>query len=309
MTTVWDRVVGAIDVTPASIQAAVTAAGLMPPAATLTLCAVVGHKALEPTTVVDQALTREAQDRLAQAQTEIQPVRDAELHLREGRPIGRLLDELHAERATLVTVGRPGHARPAGIGLGSVTTAMLQEALCSVLIADVSEHADGELVVGFDGSGGARRALAVSRELAERLSLTLRVIVATGDAHPPGPGWSRQELAPELLGRRRSPLRGRGANRRLSLRAAADPGKPPPARGDGARKRQRECGAPGALSRPGRPLNRPARRQRTARKRLAVMRQPVVAAIPMGGPFPVGGWTPRMPSAVGDGSFPTWWSS
>ena len=35
------------------------------------------------------------------------------------------------------------------------------------------------------------------------------------------------------------------------------------------------------------------------------MRQPVVAAIPMGGPFPVGGgWTPRMPSAVGDGSFP-----
>jgi len=198
-TTVWDRVVGAIDLTPASIQAARTAAGLMPPAATLTLCAVVGHKAPEPTTVVDQALTREAQDRLAQAQAEIQPVRDAELHLREGPPIGRLLDELHAERATLVTVGRPGHTRAAGIGLGSVTTAMLQEAPCSVLIAEVSERADGELVVGFDGSGGARRALAVSRELAERLSLTLRVIVATGDAHPPGPGWSRQELGPELF--------------------------------------------------------------------------------------------------------------
>ena len=55
----------------------------------------------------------------------------------------------------MVTVGRPGHTRPAGIGLGSVTTAMLQEAPCSVLIADDSEHADGELVVGFDGSGGA----------------------------------------------------------------------------------------------------------------------------------------------------------
>jgi nucleotide-binding universal stress UspA family protein len=148
---------------------------------------------------VDQALTREAQDRLAQAQAEIQPVRDAELHLREGPPIGRLLDELHAERATVVTVGRPEHTPAAGIGLGSVTTAMLQEAPCSVLIADAGERADGELVVGYDGSGGARRALAVGRELAERLSLTLRVIVATGDAHPPGPGWSRQELGSELL--------------------------------------------------------------------------------------------------------------
>ena len=198
VTTVWDRVVGAIDLTTASIQAARTAAGLMPPAATLTLCAVVGHKALEPTAVVDQALTREAQEWLDQAQAEIQPVRDAELHLREGPPIRRLLDELHAERATLVAVGRPGHTRAAGIGLGSVTTAMLQEAPCSVLIADVSERADGELVVGYDGSGGARRALAAGRELSERLSLTLRVIVATGDAHPPGPGWSRRELGSEL---------------------------------------------------------------------------------------------------------------
>jgi nucleotide-binding universal stress UspA family protein len=198
-TTVWDRVVGAIDVTPASIQAARTAAGLMPPAATLTLCAVVGHKAPEPTAVVDQALTREAQEWLDQAQAEIQPVRDAELHLREGPPIGRLLDELHAERATVVTVGRPEHTRAAVIGLGSVTTAMLQEAPSSVLIADASERADGELVVGYDGSGGARRALAAGRELSERLSLTLRVIVATGDAHPPGPGWSREELGSELL--------------------------------------------------------------------------------------------------------------
>jgi nucleotide-binding universal stress UspA family protein len=197
-TRVWDRVVGAIDLTPASIQAARTAAALMPAAATLTLCAVIGHKALERTAVVDQALAREAQAMLTQAQARIQPVHHAELHLREGPPIGRLLDELHAERATLVTVGRPEHTLGAGIGLGSVTTAMLQEAPCSVLIADVSERADGELVVGFDGSGGARRALAVGRELSERLSLTLRVIVATGDAHPPGPGWSRQELGSEL---------------------------------------------------------------------------------------------------------------
>ena len=188
--TVWDRVVSAIDLTRASIQAARTAAGLMPPAATLTLCAVVGHKALEQAALVDQALTHEAQARLDEAQVQIQPVHDAELHLREGPAIHRLLDELHAERATLVTVGRPEHTPAAGIGLGSVTTAMLQEAPCSVLIADLSERADGELVVGFDGSGGARRALAVSQELSERLPPTLGVIVAAGDADRPGPGWS-----------------------------------------------------------------------------------------------------------------------
>jgi nucleotide-binding universal stress UspA family protein len=197
-TTVWDRVVGAIDLTAASIQAARTAAALMPPAATLTLCAVVSHKAVEPSAVVDEALTREARHRLDEAQARVQPVHDAELHLREGPPIHRLLDELHAERGTLVTVGRPEHTRAAGIGLGSVTTAMLQEAPCSVLIADVSECNYGGVVVGYDGSGGARRALSVGRELSERLALTLRVIVATGDAHPPGPGWSRQELGSEL---------------------------------------------------------------------------------------------------------------
>ena len=75
---------------------------------------------------------------------------------------------------------------------------MMHEAPCSVLIAHADVDADGDVVVGFDGSGGARRALAAGRELSERLGLGLRVIVASGDAHPPGPGWSREELGPEL---------------------------------------------------------------------------------------------------------------
>ena len=33
---------------------------------------------------------------------------------------------------------------------------------------------------------------------AARLSLTLRVLVATGDARAPCPGWSREELGPAL---------------------------------------------------------------------------------------------------------------
>ena len=196
--TVWDRVICAVDLTPAGVNAALEAARLMPPAATLTLCTVVNRAAVEDGVLLDKTFTREAQRALDQAQAKIQPFHDAELHLREGPPIRRLLDELQAEHATLVAVGSHGHSRAAGIVLGSVATAILHEALCSVLIAPSEPSRDGEVVVGFDGSGGARRALAVGLELSKRLSLQLQVIVATGDAHPPGPGWSRAELGAEL---------------------------------------------------------------------------------------------------------------
>jgi nucleotide-binding universal stress UspA family protein len=191
--TVWDRVVCAVDRTPLSVQAGRAAARLMPAAASLTLCTIVSPD--EGGSPMNQARTRAAQDALDRAQAEIQPLHDAELHLREGPPIRRLRDELQAEHATLVAVG--SYARQRG-GLGSVATAMLQEAPCSVLIAHADDADGSDVVVGFDGSGGARRALAVGRELSERLSLELRVIIATGATHPPGPGCSRDELGPEL---------------------------------------------------------------------------------------------------------------
>jgi nucleotide-binding universal stress UspA family protein len=191
--TVWDRVVCAIDGAPLCVRAARAAARLMPTAARLTLCTVVGPD--EAGVVTDQARTREAEDALARAQAHVQVFHDVELHLREGPPVGRLVEELRTERATLVTIG--SHANRRG-GLGSVATAMLHDAPCSVLIAHTDDADDGEVVVGFDGSGGARRALGVGRELSERLSLRLRVLVATGDAHPPGPGWSRAELGPDI---------------------------------------------------------------------------------------------------------------
>jgi nucleotide-binding universal stress UspA family protein len=104
------------------------------------------------------------------------------------------MDELLTERGTIVTVGSRADGRT---GLGSVASAMLHDAPCSVLIAHADDAGDGDLVVGFDGSGGARRALGVGRELTERLSLKLRFLVATGDAHSPSPEWSRDELGPD----------------------------------------------------------------------------------------------------------------
>jgi nucleotide-binding universal stress UspA family protein len=190
---VWDRVVCAVDRAPLSVHAARTAASLMPSTARLTACTVIDPDQGGP--LHDEARTREAKNALDRAQAEIQPLHDAELHLREGPPIARLLDELSTERATLVTAGSQAHRRA---GLGSVATAMLHEAPCSVLIAHTADTGGRDVVVGFDGSGGARRALAVGRELSERLSLTLRVRVATGDSRAPGAGWSREELGPDL---------------------------------------------------------------------------------------------------------------
>ena len=117
---VWDRVVCAVDGAPLSVHAAWAAARLMPAAASLTLCTVVGPDGGGQ--LDDEARTREAQAALDRAQADIQSVQEAELHLREGPPIGRLLDELRAERATLVAVGSKGHGRA---GLGSVARAML----------------------------------------------------------------------------------------------------------------------------------------------------------------------------------------
>jgi nucleotide-binding universal stress UspA family protein len=196
--TVWDRVVCAVDLTPASIYAARVAAGLMPVDSKLTMCTVLSRDAVEGGVLLDEGLIRRARGGLDRAHAEIEALHAAELRLREGPPIRLVLDELRAEQATLVTVGAHGHSRVAGIVLGSVATAMLHEAPCSVLVAHPGCGEAGEVVVGFDGSGGARRGLGVGRELCERLSLALRVIVATGDAHPPSPGWSREELGPEL---------------------------------------------------------------------------------------------------------------
>ncbi len=203
---VWDRVVCAVDLTPASVAAARQAAWLMPAAAKLTLCAVASREAMEGGVLLDSSLMDEARAGLERTQGQVAAFHESELHLREGSAIHRLLDELRAEQATMVAVGSHRHSRAAGIALGSVARAMLHEAACSVLVA----HADdepasdacgpgfGDVVVGFDGSGGARRALGVGRELAARLSLNLRVLVATGDGHPPGPGWSRDQLGEDI---------------------------------------------------------------------------------------------------------------
>ena len=131
-----------------------------------------------------------------QAQSAVQAVHDVQLHLREGRPIERILDELHSEHATLLTLGASERTSSTDMLLGTVTRALLHDAQASILIAHAEPGASGDIVVGFDGSGGARRALAAAQELSDRLSLGLRVIVA--GRRSATVGVRREDLAPGL---------------------------------------------------------------------------------------------------------------
>ena len=194
---VWERVVCGIDGTAASFEAARQVARLMPASAQLTLSTVINPAAVEAGGPLEKALTREAEEWLEEAQGEIASRHGAEMHLREGPPIRLLLEELAGEHATLVALGGHGHSGAAGAAFGSVATAMLHEAPCSVLIAHAAartEESGDHVLVGFDGSAGAHRAIAAGRELAQRLSLEVRAVVAGGGDRLSGPGWLAEEI-------------------------------------------------------------------------------------------------------------------
>jgi nucleotide-binding universal stress UspA family protein len=101
--------------------------------------------------------------------------------LLDGPIVPRLLEELTARNATLVAIGAGGHARASGILLGSVSTGLLHKAPCSVLVARPAPGGGlRSVVVGTDGSAGARLAIAAARDVARRLEAPLELVAALG---------------------------------------------------------------------------------------------------------------------------------
>ena len=131
---VWDRIVCAVDLTPASVRAACEVAELMPPAAQLILCAIFDPDGDNERRVLSGG-TRDAAIALDRVQRQVEAFRDCELHLREGPPVQRLMAELADARATMVAIGSDRDSRDVGVMLGHVATAMLEQAACSVLVA------------------------------------------------------------------------------------------------------------------------------------------------------------------------------
>jgi nucleotide-binding universal stress UspA family protein len=100
----------------------------------------------------------------------------------EGPPGPMMLTELGRHRATLVALGSHDHRRLMGIVLGSVTTQLLHEAPCPVLLARAPQESrfPAKVTVAADGSAESVRAIHVAAEIADRLEIPFEAVVATG---------------------------------------------------------------------------------------------------------------------------------
>jgi nucleotide-binding universal stress UspA family protein len=181
---VFDRILVGVEETPASMEAVRQARRLRPPEGLLHLVCVV-H--LAPAVSAGwsaprlmEELEREAGEALRAAQS-LAP--EATAALVEGSPVVALLRQIDQLGATLVAVGTHGTSRPEGILLGGVTTTLVHEAPCSVLVARPAgngERFPRAMAVGVDGSPPSVAAAEAAAELADRLGVPLRRIASLG---------------------------------------------------------------------------------------------------------------------------------
>jgi nucleotide-binding universal stress UspA family protein len=190
---VFDRVLCAVDGSQSALEAARQARVLRSEGGTIELDAVfepptVSYSPYGGPQIVSEAEKEAAAD-LAEARSRCP---EATAHLLHGATIRRLLERITESDASLVAVGAPGRHRGVGIIRGSVATALLHVAPCSVLVARSPGDPGSfprSIVVGFDGSPAAERALDAAHDIRDRHGSALRVIVA-------GPSC---EIAPRLL--------------------------------------------------------------------------------------------------------------
>jgi nucleotide-binding universal stress UspA family protein len=187
--TVFDRVVCGVDRSDVGVTAARAAGLVAAPEGSLTLVSAndrstAVHAGWNMARVLEQ-LAVEAQEALEHGRAAAEPLHPLEAKLVEGGPLRSLLAEIAAQAATTVVVGSHGVSRMSGIALGAVSTYLLHEAPCSVLIARGSVDPTGwprRIVVGVDGSADSARAVEATAELARRRHAEVRAILATKDA-------------------------------------------------------------------------------------------------------------------------------
>jgi nucleotide-binding universal stress UspA family protein len=184
---VFDRVVCGVDGSAPATDAAAVAGRVVAPDGTLELVAVeeIGlavHAGSRMAPVAEMLATetkRASREAIAIAGYFHHLV---ETKLLEGNPLDCLREEIDRLDATLAVVGTRGRSRAAGIALGSVTTHLLHEAPCSVLVAreahDLLEW-PRRILVGIDGSTGSAAAFTAASTLAGRHGAVVRPVVAT----------------------------------------------------------------------------------------------------------------------------------
>jgi nucleotide-binding universal stress UspA family protein len=122
----------------------------------------------------------EAEQEAQRSATELDPV-DVEVAARStwGSPITEVLRQSRLDSSDLIVLGAKGHSNLRLILLGSVSQGVVQHATRPVLIARPSASDLSEVVVGFDGSPHARRAVEFldAMELAPDIAVRLVFVI------------------------------------------------------------------------------------------------------------------------------------
>ena len=153
---IFDHIVCGVDGTDESREAVSQVARLAPASSRVTLCSVWNEGASiamgwSPSITTVPSFPKDELTAAVAATRELLPRSLAvETVVVEGPPGPMMLTELGRQRATLVALGSHDHRRLTGIVLGSVTTQLLHESPCPVLLARAPPGA----TVSGDGHGG-----------------------------------------------------------------------------------------------------------------------------------------------------------
>jgi nucleotide-binding universal stress UspA family protein len=177
---VFRRVLCGVDGSPAGEEAVRQGARLRSPHGRLLLVSVAfPAAAVHP----EAAVALELHAASALRDVERHAGNDYEPHLLVGDHAACLLAAARDHWATLIAVGSHGSGRLGGMLAGSVATAMLHRASCSVLIARPPRNPDdfpARVTVGVDGSDVSGTALELAKELGTRLNATVTAVIARG---------------------------------------------------------------------------------------------------------------------------------
>ncbi len=188
---VFARVACGIDGSDASIGTVRQVAKLVPEGAEVTLFGVANEDAAVsigwPATPIAHA-TKVPRDAIEAGIARAREVLPAHVSVQSGivtgPPAPLSVVEAKVRRATVVAIGSHGHRRMPGILIGSVATALIHSAPCSVLLArpGADDAFPRSIVVGLDGSAQSRDAARHAAALAERTGASLKGLVAMGGA-------------------------------------------------------------------------------------------------------------------------------
>ena len=142
---------------------------------------------------VKKALREEGETALAQLAEELPEVQPM---LVQGKEVAGLLAAISNLEADLVCVGASGTSRPAGILFGSVATAMVHHAPCSVLVARANRDFPRVILHADDGSPESLAAAGVAARITAHRDATSLVTLRVDE----GDGETVREEAAEIIG-------------------------------------------------------------------------------------------------------------